>query len=126
MKVLQFLMDNYAGISGIIMSIMALYKAFQKIDKDRADKDKITKFQLIKELVPYIHDLVEKSAKFTDTKKDDAFLDQITKAMKALGYDIKEEDHEGIKVLGAAEHNFVKKAKEAEEVSEVVGKSEEA
>ena len=70
-----------------MMAAMTLYKAFQKIEKDNEHKKKLTKFEIIKMLVPYIHDLVEKSAKFTDTKKDDAFLDQLVKAAKAC-YDI--------------------------------------
>ena len=119
MNVIDFISKNFESISGIIMAVIALYKGFKLAEEKEAAKGKINKMQIIKQLVPEIHILVSKSAKFTDTKKDDAFLEMMEKGLKALGVELDDEEREGIKVLGAAEHNIAK-------VADSLGKPEEA
>ncbi len=119
MNVLDFIAKNFESIAGIIMAVIALYKGFKLAEDKAAATGKINKMQIIKQLVPEIHILVSKSAKFTDTKKDDAFLEMMEKGLKALGVELDDEEREGIKVLGAAEHNIAK-------VADSLGKPDEA
>jgi hypothetical protein len=71
-------------------------------------KDRSDKWKLIRESLPEIHDLVQKIAKATPTKKDDEFVRQIGKVLEAAGFKLLPEDVGAVKALASGFHQAAK------------------
>lgn len=94
----------------------------------RAQADK-TRWEQIRAVIPDAHRLAQKVSKLTPTKKDDEFVRQAGRLLEAFGVELRPDEVEAVKAMGAAEHQsykLVRDGKEADPVADAVEETLEA
>ena len=101
---IEMLIENSEKLVQWLWLLMALLGAIKII----AQRDRSDKWALIRESIPEIHDVVQKIARQTPTKKDDEFVKQIGKLLSAAGFKLEAGDVDAVKALGSGFHQAAK------------------
>ena len=76
--------------------------------KDYQSKRNMEKWALIKSMVPEAHNVAQKIAALTPTKKDEKFLEVIGRALEAFGFVLLPSEEKAVKELGEGYHQEYK------------------
>jgi len=101
---IEMLLENSEKLVQWLWLLIALLSAIKVI----AQRDRSDKWALIRESIPEIHDVVQKIARQTPTKKDDEFVRQIGKLLSAAGFKLEAGDVDAVKALGSGFHQAAK------------------
>ena len=89
----------------VVMLALGLLTAYMELKKEQAKKGEKLRWEHIKSLIPAAHNLAQKAAEATKTKKDDLYLGYIEKLAKQLfGYELRESEENPLKLMGSAHH----------------------
>lgn len=89
-------------VVGIVAHLVAKWRELEAAGK-------LDRWAFIKDAVPEIHGVVQKIAAATRTQKDDAFVAQIDKLLRAAGLlPVQPHEVEAIKALGSGYHQETK------------------
>ncbi len=102
----------------VIMAIIALVKYALSL----RHQEKINKLEVIKKFAIEIHDIVEKIAPHTKTKKDDLFVERSRVLLEGFGLELKKSEEAAVKLIGEGVHQDRKGLEEAIEDSEDIVK----
>ena len=100
---MEWIIEHIDAIGAIAFAIIGIVKWYR-------DNRQLDKWDRIKALAPQIHDVVERIAREPPTKKDDLFVEKMNEVLKALGFELKPHEVEGVKILGTAAHESAKSA----------------
>lgn len=124
--VFMFIEINAADVQGwfyILASIIGLVVFI----RDRMRAGKKLKWDTIRDLVPNIHNVVQRIAKLTSTKKDDKFVELIGKGLRMAGFELLPADEKAVKDLGIGHHQWWKLVRDGvEPVPKALREAEEA
>ena len=85
----------------VILLLFGLWKDYQS-------KRTMEKWALIKSMVPEAHNVAQKIAALTPTKKDEKFLEVVTRALEAFGFVLLPAEEKAVKELGEGYHQEFK------------------
>lgn len=95
--------DRLQAWIGVLMGFLVLLRWY-------ADNRQRDKWELIREAAPRLVAAVDRMAKETPTKKDDAFVELMRKALVLAGYKLDSGDEDAVKAIGSGEKELAKKS----------------
>jgi hypothetical protein len=114
--VIEWIIEHAEGLLTLAVAVGALIKHFEAVKEKNAMETRKDKVRAIGELAPYIVTIVDDMVDLTGNEKAIAFMDKLEKALNAHGFEINEEDKEGLMLVGSGIHKEEQKlAKEKAE-----------
>jgi hypothetical protein len=100
------MLDFLQGISAEqIQNWIAVIVAIAALVKVLREKDKTDKWSYIREVVPFVHDVVQKAAKAAPkADKAQMFAKKMDEVLKAIGWTLKPHEEDAVKMLGEGYH----------------------